>query len=213
MRKNTIITGIVVAGIGVLLVMAMARMTKESIVVKEDEKKLSEKKIEKKANRTPEQKGVEEMAERYRYGKSKDGNVKDDEWKEEEKNRHMNMALEKLGEMLLEEGKDAKWNQEVEKEVQVKLKGGEYSGTTLGNVECGTTMCKIELKFDNENTRNGFSKTNFVMEGQWATSQFGGRTGEIDGETGIYFYFSREGSESLLERIKNRDKPREGVNK
>jgi hypothetical protein len=157
-------------------------------------------------NRNKVEKMAAQLKEISRYNKkiTKEKRSADSEVGGDARITRMERAKKVLDEMFEGEKKDLVWKKKIEEAAQEILDKGEYAGTTLKKVDCGMTICKMELAFESEEKRTNFrEKTNFVMEGPWATSQFGGKIDSSENEPGVYFYFSREGEESLLKRVED----------
>lgn len=104
----------------------------------------------------------------------------------------MEMASSVLDEMLAEEMKDEEWNEDVDNDGRRLLAGSAFKGTSLKEVNCGTTICKASFSHPDVESRIIFQDNGSSL-GPWGEGhQVGGNFDNTDGTPGTYVFFSRD---------------------
>lgn len=90
-------------------------------------------------------------------------NDDDDEqsWEERlaKERRNFGVYFGTLDKLRTAEGRDDAWSGNAETAITETLAGEDYSGSKLDRVECGATLCRVEVRHDNEMARAHFVGT------------------------------------------------------
>lgn len=103
------------------------------------------------------------------------------------------MAPSVLEEMITEEIEDVNWRKQVEEMGKELLARPDFKETTMDEVLCGETICKVSLSSSNLKERTTFQDIGSSL-GPWGEGhQVGGDFITDDGKYGTFIYFSKEG--------------------
>ena len=99
---------------------------------------------------------------------------------------------------LRDEWRDEDWAPRIEGMVKAALDEEQFAGTRLVRLECGATMCRVDVEHDSPETSVGFherlAETDVGGEGEGAWSL----NTEVDGVSHTLYYVAREGHPEVL---------------
>ena len=87
---------------------------------------------------------------------------------------------------------DPRWSPQAVDHITHVLNSDALSGTTLANLACATTLCRLEVRHDDEDSRDRFMSEIFPALG-WQTKAYSQAVTQTDGGFTTVLYVAREG--------------------
>jgi hypothetical protein len=103
-------------------------------------------------------------------------------------------AMALLKDAYLHEKKDSAWSDKAVQQINQAYATHLPEGATLRSVECRTSICRMELRYKDEESHHQFVKqTLFAREGMWNGPISAIITDRNEGDVGGLVYFGRQG--------------------
>ncbi len=117
---------------------------------------------------------------------------------------YLNEAEATLDEMIEEQEPNLEWSERVTAEASQVLQDEEYIGTSLLEVSCGTTLCKMILTHIGKTEQRKIIEGDFSDKGSWDGDQYGNGAVLEDGTLATFIYFTKENDFKPFIEMKNR---------
>ena len=223
-KAKTIITLIIAAGLGVLLLMHLLTgqgPEQQSTFDKHDnhaETNIGDRAIEKNTDLKKEQLKIALSNTARRDRDTKDERIREDRpfgysIEEAERRAERNKKIadvvwdrtqEVLDQMISEEFKDRDWRNRIEEFAEYLLEDDKFSGTSLLEVDCRTTLCKATLHHLDKESYVVFKEEGSTT-GLWMEGNMFGTTNPLEnGEIETIIYFTRNGEYYPFEDVQDR---------
>lgn len=199
MKKSKTAIAVIVFLSGVIVVMTiiMVKMAKFMESIEEDRLEIVD--VEKIDKGLKELKAINAIKYNYNFGEvlreenrmsEEEKNVDEEENMDKERVK-ARKSIDFLESVLEKEGINRKRSIEITGKATETLDTAEYKGTSLKEVRCSNSICKVVIEHDSEDARQVFLEKG-IFEKPWNTHQ----VGTIDVGNGLiqtHIYFSKEG--------------------